>query len=222
MQLLYELEKKFIENKNPQLAVKQSAYMRNRFHFFGISKPEQTQYEKPLFKKHHIDSTEDLKNILLDLFKKEQREFHYTACHLAYYKSNLWTPDMLLIFEYMIRNHSWWDTVDEIAARLVGTLIVKFPSEIVKMDEWIKDDHLWIRRTALIFQLRLKKATDTDRLASYCQKVMEEKDFFIRKAIGWCLREYSKTNPSFVQNFINTHKDRLSPLSVREGSKYLK
>jgi 3-methyladenine DNA glycosylase AlkD len=89
------------------------------------------------------------------------------------------------------------------------------------MDRWIEDPYLWIRRAALLYQLRWKQETDEEKLFSYCQKTLHEKDFFIRKAIGWVLREYSKTNPKAVKKFISSHRNHLSNLSIREGSKYL-
>jgi len=121
----------------------------------------------------------------------------------------------------MIRTNSWWDTVDTIAPNLVGHL-VKTHHELTKlMDQWIEDPYLWIRRAALLHQLRWKEMTDEETLFRYCQKTMHEKDFFIRKAIGWVLREYSKTNPRSVKKFIAKYQSNLSPLSIREGSKYL-
>eukprot|EP01087_Luapelamoeba_hula_P014055 TRINITY_DN4057_c0_g1_i2.p1 TRINITY_DN4057_c0_g1~~TRINITY_DN4057_c0_g1_i2.p1 ORF type:complete len:122 (+),score=10.59 TRINITY_DN4057_c0_g1_i2:413-778(+) len=121
----------------------------------------------------------------------------------------------------MIRNKSWWDTVDIIASNLVGSLVTQFPQLSATMDNWISDEHLWVRRTALIHQLKYKAATNTDRLYSYIGQLMHEQDFFIRKAIGWALREYSKTDPDSVRDFIAANDSELSSLSKREGSKYV-
>jgi 3-methyladenine DNA glycosylase AlkD len=128
---------------------------------------------------------------------------------------------MLEIFEYLIRTKSWWDTVDDIAANLVGPLLSDYPELIKVMDSWIQDENIWIRRTALIFQLKWKKQTDTNRLFTYCGQVMHERDFFIRKAIGWALRQYSKTDPVAVKQFIQDNQFKLSPLSIKEGGKYV-
>ena len=221
MSLVLALDLQFDQMKNSGLAGKQAAYMRNKFAFLGIPKPLLNQSGKGLFNKYPVGSNEELTELLLALWGKSYREYHYVACHLAYRYRKLWSLETLLIFEYMIRRYSWWDTVDEIAARLIGALLIRFPLLIERMDQWIEDDCLWIRRSALLFQLKWKADTDTDRLALYCQKTMHEKDFFIRKAIGWCLREYSKTNPVFVRDFIETHRSKLSPLSIKEGGKYL-
>jgi 3-methyladenine DNA glycosylase AlkD len=128
---------------------------------------------------------------------------------------------MLQTYANMIRMKSWWDTVDDIAANLVGMLLLDHPELVQAMDDWIQDEFLWIRRTALIFQLKYKQQTDCTRLFGYCTTVMHERDFFIRKAIGWALRQYSKTDPIAVKQFIQTHQHALSPLSVKEGSKYV-
>jgi 3-methyladenine DNA glycosylase AlkD len=215
------LEDTFQKQVDPQRSSWQQAYMKNQFVFLGIQKPQRSQLEKVLFKQYSLTNHDDLIKIITLLWQKEEREFHYTGCEIAYYYKKLWNADSLNIFEYMIRNKSWWDSVDDIAANLVGPLVFKYPELVSLMDQWIDDDNLWIRRSALLFQLRWKKQTDEQRLFSYCIKRMHEKDFFIRKAIGWVLREYSKTNAEAVRMFIDTHRSQLSGLSIREASKYL-
>lgn len=128
---------------------------------------------------------------------------------------------MLETFERMLRQKAWWDTVDLISSKLVGLLLQKFPELVRRMENWIQDDFLWIRRCALIFQLSYKAATDEAMLFRFCMLRMHEEGFFIRKAIGWALRQYSKTNPDAVRRFIAENDDGLSNLSKREGSKYV-
>lgn len=113
----------------------------------------------------------------------------------------------------------WWDTVDALAAHVVGGLVAADPKLKADMDRWIEDDDLWVARTALLHQLRYKDTTDTDRLFGYCVRQSAHPDFFIRKAIGWCLREYAKTDPQAVRDFVADERYRLSPLSVREALK---
>eukprot|EP01089_Gocevia_fonbrunei_P003606 TRINITY_DN13586_c0_g1_i1.p1 TRINITY_DN13586_c0_g1~~TRINITY_DN13586_c0_g1_i1.p1 ORF type:complete len:140 (-),score=18.50 TRINITY_DN13586_c0_g1_i1:10-429(-) len=137
------------------------------------------------------------------------------------YSKTLWQKHTIEIFEHMIRTKPWWDTVDLIASKCVGSHLVKYPKHVATMDEWIHDECLWIRRTSLIFQLSYKKKTDETRLYKYISTVMHEKEFFIQKAIGWSLRQYSKTNPSSVSKFIKQNSSNLARLSIREGSKYL-
>lgn len=130
---------------------------------------------------------------------------------------------MLDVFEKMIRTHSWWDTVDIISSKLVGTLIFQHRTDLQSvMEKWIIDaDSFWIQRCALIFQLSYKGDTDEDMLFRFCSTRMKDSEFFIRKAIGWALRQYSKTNPSAVRRYIQENEEGLSNLSKREGSKYI-
>lgn len=220
-QLIKALESEFKKARDPSIVEKQEAYMRNQFRYLGIKKPIQKLIEKPLFKKYPLLNESELVIALEHLWEQEHREYTYSAMSLAYYYRKMWSPAILENFEKMIRQKSWWDTVDEMASRLIGFYLCSFPEEIYHMDRWINDPYLWIRRSAIIFQLHWKQETDEERLFAYCQNTMAEKDFFIRKAIGWALRQYSKTNPDSVQQFIAAHQNLLSPLSRREGSKFL-
>jgi 3-methyladenine DNA glycosylase AlkD len=221
MNLIGELESIFKDYAHDQKARWQEAYMKNQFRFLGIPKPLRAKLEKEIFKLYPLSNHEELIEITKLLWHKSEREFQYAACELIYHHKKLWDLSTLNIFEYMIRTKSWWDTVDNIAARLVGTLVFNYPELIANIDQWICDENLWIRRSALLFQLRWKEQTDEQRLFSFCIKTMHEKDFFIRKAIGWVLREYSKTNPLSIRAFVDTHRNDLSTLSIREGSKYI-
>lgn len=221
MKLITELHHALNAYAHTQRAIAQAAYMKNKFSFLGIQKPGRARLEKEIFKQYPLTTEKELIEALQLLWQKDEREFHYSACELALYYKKLWTPHIFPLFESMIRTKSWWDTVDDIAANMVGMLIFKYPELTAHMDNWITDEHMWIRRSALLFQLRWKINTNTQRLFSYCTTTMHEKEFFIRKAIGWVLREYSKTNQTAVRDFITTHRITLSGLSIREGSKYL-
>ena len=216
--LLQALETVFITAGNPEIAAGQAAYMRYYTSHLGIQKPLRARLEKECFKRHPLSSERELIEILTSLWDKKEREYHYTAMVLAYNYRKIWSPSILDTFEQMIRTKSWWDTVDTTASKLVGHLLLQYPELQKIMDRWIDDSNKWIRRTALIYQLGYKKETDTQKLFSYCKKTLDEEDFFIRKAIGWALRQYSKTNPEEVRNFIDAHD--LAPLSKREASKY--
>jgi len=219
--LVKKLTLLFKQNANKAIAEKQSAYMRHLFPFFGIPKPLRSVLEKPLYKEYAPSAPIELCQILQALWKKEEREFQYFALEYAWAHRKLWDRSLLPCFELCIREKSWWDTVDDLAGNCVGEYLKCFPDEIFKMDHWIEDSTLWIRRSALIFQLKYKNKTDEERLFDYCEKTMHESDFFIRKAIGWALRQYSKTSPIAVQKFIVRNERNLSPLSKKEGSKYL-
>ncbi|MBA3722342.1 MAG: DNA alkylation repair protein [Parachlamydiaceae bacterium] len=215
------LESQFKKASQPTIAARQTAYLRNLFPFLGLTKPHRVILEKEVFKQYPLREESELIEILHTLWGKEHREYQYTALTLARRYKNFHTPQMLHTFEYMIRNKSWWDSVDDIASNLVGQLIFDNPVMITQMDNWIQDPNLWIRRTALIFPLKWKDETEEKRLFGYCEKTMHENDFFMRKAIGWTLRQYSKFNPKAVKLFVNRNKESLSPLSIREASKYL-
>jgi 3-methyladenine DNA glycosylase AlkD len=217
--LVARLDQDFRQAADSAIASAKGAYMRHQFTFIGLQKPLRSEIQKIAFSLHPPRSEKELIEGLETLWKQEHREFHYAACDFAYQFRRLWSPSILIAFENMIRCHSWWDTVDLIASKLVGTLLSSHPILIPEMDKWIKDDYLWIRRSALLHQLNWKQKTDTKRLFGYCSMLQHEQDFFIRKAIGWVLRQYSKTNPQAVQQFVR--QTQLSPLSIREASKYL-
>ena len=210
------LEIIFQNEKNDSIAQKQSSYLRNLFPFFGIVKPRVSKIADNFAKEIPFDSS-----ILWHLWEQNEREYQYIAILLARKNIKSFQQEDIVLLEKMIREKSWWDSVDDIAANLIGPHLLRFPKLLNQMDEWIEDSSFWIRRTALIFQLRYKEKTDQKRLFHFIERQMDEKEFFIRKAIGWALREYSKTNPDGVRNFVNKQKENLSPLSIKEASKYL-
>jgi 3-methyladenine DNA glycosylase AlkD len=207
-------------HSNSALASKQAAYLRNHFSFMGISKPTLSVVLKPLWKEYPLIKESDLHQSLLLLWEQQEREFHYAALILGTRYKKLWSKDLLPVIEHLTITHSWWDTVDTLATHFVGELLLQYPHLIVHMDAWIIDENQWKRRVALLYQLKYKNNTDIQRLSDFCKLRMHEKEFFIAKAIGWSLREYSKTNPSWVSSFISMHKKNMAPLSVREASKY--
>jgi 3-methyladenine DNA glycosylase AlkD len=131
------------------------------------------------------------------------------------------SEEFITTARYLIVTRSWWDTVDALAAHLVGSLVRRHPGLVSTMDEWIDDDNLWVIRTALLHQLTYREATDHVRLFDYCLRQAHHRDFFIRKAIGWALRSYARTAPDDVRRFVGRHEPVLAPLSVREALKHL-
>jgi 3-methyladenine DNA glycosylase AlkD len=220
MKLLQSLEKQFNAAQDPSLAPQMKAYMRDLFPFLGIKKPQRAALQKSCFKAHPVTTEQELITIVTLLWDKPEREYQMVACELLYSSKKLWFPALLATVEQLIRTKSWWDSVDTLASKTVGPLLLKFPELQVHMDKWITDENFWIRRSALIYQLSYKEKTDADRLFSYCKMTCHEKEFFIRKAIGWALRQYAKTDPLQVRAFLVQHKDSLSGLSYREAAKY--
>ncbi len=220
MEFIIHLSESLEQAGAPLIAAPMAAYMKNRFPFLGIKKPRRALIQKELFKTYPITLEYELIAALELLWDKPEREYQYTACDLAYTYKKLWTPTILPVFESLISAKSWWDTVDILASKMVGTLLAQYPELKNGMNRWIDDKNLWIRRTALIYQLSYKEATDKERLFEYCTKTLHEKEFFIKKAIGWSLRQYSRTNPQAVKAFISEQKELLSGLSYREAGKY--
>ena len=132
------------------------------------------------------------------------------------------TAESLPLYLHMVRDGAWWDLVDEIASHLIGEVWLKERAVVEPLaDTWVEDEHLWIRRVAIIGQLRHKEHTDADRLFRYCASLAHEREFFIRKAIGWALRQYGRTDPDAVRAFVHAQGDHLSGLSRREALKNL-
>jgi len=128
---------------------------------------------------------------------------------------------MLPVYEEIIRNGAWWDLVDGVAHRILDLLRTHRPELERVLRRWSEDPDLWIRRSAIIAQLGAKTATDPELLAAVIEPSLADREFFIRKAIGWALREYSKTDPAWVRQFVERHEAALSPLSRREALRNL-
>ncbi|WP_423800175.1 DNA alkylation repair protein [Neobacillus sp. SAB-20_R2A] len=216
--LLTEL---FEENRNEENAGPMEKYMKGHFPFLGIKKPLRSELEKQFFKETGILKEPFNQDFVWGLWEKKEREYQYTA--LVYMEKLLskLDKDDLPFMERLIMTKSWWDTVDAIAPKPVGTIAQVFPKVIEEtINGWAVNEYLWLRRAAILFQMKYKEKTDEELLYQYIRENASSKEFFIQKAIGWALREYSKTNPGSVGRFIKGHQ--LAPLSIREGSKYVK
>jgi 3-methyladenine DNA glycosylase AlkD len=160
---------------------------------------------------------EDVIEAAEKLWRLPEREFQYAALDLLAGNAKRLTPAALSECERLITAKSWWDTVDGLAGSVVGAVVLGFPGCVATMDRWIDHEDLWLRRSAILHQLKWKERTDTERLFRYCLLRAGETDFFIRKAIGWALRQYSWTDPGAVAAFVAAHERELSPLSRREA-----
>lgn len=214
------LTQMFEENRNAMNTEPMKKYMKDHFPFLGIKSPLRKELESQFFKKTGLLKEPFNKHFVTGLWEKEEREYQYTA--LVYLEKSVKKLEKndLDFMERLITTKSWWDTVDAIAPKPVGEIARRFPEVIHEtIDSWASHDNMWLRRAALLFQLKYKKQTNEELLYQYIVKNADSKEFFIQKAIGWALREYSKTNPESVRKFIAGQK--LAPLSVREGSKYV-
>jgi 3-methyladenine DNA glycosylase AlkD len=220
--LNHEIEKLaalFEENRNEENAGPMKKYMKDHFPFLGIKSPLRKELEKQFFKETEILKKPFDKDFVTQLWEKDEREYHYTAItYIGKFIKKL-PKDAISFLEELITTKSWWDSVDSIAP-LVGELARRYPEMVEEnINGWSVNDNFWLRRTAILFQLKYKQQTNEGLLYDYIVKNADSKEFFIQKAIGWALREYSKTNPVSVKEFIEGNK--LAPLSVREGSKYV-
>lgn len=201
-------------------AAKMAAYMKTDQPFYGVqSKPTQAIFRDTL-KKHPITTHADYESIIWELWNGIHREEMYQALRVAEIKK-FWNINAWHIYERLVHEATWWDTLDWLAGTHVGLLILKHRELESRLIEWRTDDHLWTRRASLLAHLKHKQKTNVPLLAETILLLAHESDFFIRKAIGWVLREYSKTDAAWVTAFIQTHDAVLSSLSKREGMKVI-
>jgi 3-methyladenine DNA glycosylase AlkD len=206
------------ENRNEENREAMENYMRNQFAFFGIKTPERTALLRDFLKKNGKPPVEDMTAIVRSLWSEPQRECRYAALSLLDKQAKYLSREHLPLLEEMILSESWWDTIDHIAPHLAGRIHDKEGADDY-LEKWIRSENFWLNRTAILHQLRYKEKTDENRLFRYILMHNESKEFFIRKAIGWALREYSKTNPKAVKEFIE--REEISTLSKREGLKHI-
>jgi 3-methyladenine DNA glycosylase AlkD len=220
MPFIESLNNAFVENSNPENAFSMANYMRNHFIFFGIKTNDRREILKKIWSGNQIEVSENSRKIALALFKFPEREFHYCAIEILIkiLKSKYKKDDIQLI-EFLITTHSWWDSVDTISKYILGQYLLEFPSETTKVVErFSNSENIWFNRSSLLFQLGYKQKTNFELLQSLCEKHKHSEEFFIQKAIGWALREYAKTNPAEVIQYVNT--SNLKKLSQKEAKKH--
>ena len=204
---------------DPQNAPAMSKYMRDQFPFFGIRSTQRARLVRSTIGK--VSTWPELRYMVELLYAQPQREAHYAALDLLEKNPRVWTEEVIDVMEQLVLTHSWWDTVDRLASPLLGKALDKFPPHRDRPDHWIANESIWLRRVALIYQLKAREQTDRERLGRYIENTMASKQFFLRKAIGWALRQYGYTDPDWVRNFVENHREGLSPLSVREATRAL-
>lgn len=209
----------FEKNKHQENAIKMSQYMKNQFLFYGIVAPQRKNLYKEFLKKEKRTRTIDW--LFLDLcFLDDHREFQYLVYdYLLALKKYLTYEDILTIQKY-IQTKSWWDTVD-IFSKIIGYIGLHDIRVDQLMIQWSTNPDMWLRRVAIIHQLGYKDKTSTDILKIIIINNLGSHDFFINKAIGWSLRDFSKTNPQWVKTFIEQYKKQMNKLSIKEGSHYI-
>lgn len=202
---------------DPERAVGMRAYMRDVAPFLGLTSPVRRALSRTVLRGVPRPGEADRTAIALRCWRLPEREYQYFAVDLLRRHVTDTSSGSLPLVRHLLTTVPWWDTVDLLAAHVVGGLVAADHALSADMDAWIADEDLWLVRAALLHQLRYKERTDTDRLFGYCLRRSGHGDFFVRKAIGWCLREYAKTDPDAVRAFVAEHGERLAPLSVREA-----
>lgn len=215
----YEFINSIKTYENLNKSEKMSAYMRGKFEFLGINAPLRYALEKEYFKELKTSRKIDWDFVEI-LWKEEQREFQYIATdYLNNMKNYLKYEDLDKLYK-LIKSKSWWDSVDNFP-RLISKIVDIDKNTNTAMGKWSRDGNLWIRRVSIIYQLHRKDKTNEEFLKRNILNNLNGNEFFINKAIGWALRDYSKYNSAFVREFIDENRENLSTLSIKEASKYL-
>ncbi len=206
----------------PDKALGMQAYMKTDMPFYGVQGPARAVIQRQLFSEFPPADPDEYEALILGLWDLPHREEKYLALGVAGHFKKFVGVSSMPLYRRLIVEGAWWDFVDEVATHIVRRVVLQEPSSAwPEVDTWIDHPDMWLRRSAIICQVGAKEKTDADRLFSFCEARIEETEFFIRKAIGWSLREYAKTDPDAVALFAMDHRDRLSGLSYREATKHI-
>jgi 3-methyladenine DNA glycosylase AlkD len=199
------------------------AYMKSEMPYLGVPATPVRAACKEIYSKHVLDNLDAWRDTVLTLWREAKyREERYAAIELSGQRpyKEFQVMSVLPMYEEMIVTGAWWDYVDWIASHRLGALLHNHPAPMKKqMRAWARSGDLWKRRSAILCQLGFKRATDLDLLYECIERAMDEREFFLRKAIGWALRQYAKTDAKEVRRYVRENEKRLSPLSVREALK---
>ena len=206
-------------NCDSEQAAKMSAYMRDKFAFLGIPTPKRKTLCKEYFKIKKKEKSVDWE-FINNCWKEPAREFQYVAIDYLNIVQNYLTSADIPKIKCLAIEKSWWDTIDGLD-KVVGHIALHYPEVNDTLLKWSRDENIWLRRIAIDHQLTRKEKTNTELLEKILVNNLGETEFFINKAIGWSLRDYSKVDPKWVRDFVLRYQDKLSPLSIKEASKYL-
>jgi 3-methyladenine DNA glycosylase AlkD len=214
------LQKLYLKHADPEKAAPMKAYMRNQFDYLGIQSPQLAQINKEFFEQHGLPELARLEKILGDLWALPEREYQYAALGLLHRMEKELPSDFVQVLEFLLITKSWWDTVDSLAGGTIGFHFKRFPRVKEKyIARWRMSENIWLRRTTLLFQLSYKNDTDFPLMCNLIRDNLGSKEFFINKAIGWALRQYSRVDPQSVSSFVK--ETPLHPLSKREALKWI-
>ena len=214
-----KLYEEMIQHKNEEQAQKMSKYMLNKFEYIGIKTPERREIFKNFFKEYKNKEKIDWE-FVNKCWENKYREFQYVAADYLKNMKDKLTIDDIPKLKRLILKKSWWDTIDNLDMT-IGALALKDSNVNKILLEWSLDENIWLRRIAIDHQLLRKEKTNTELLEKILKNNLGQNEFFINKAIGWALRDYSKISPEWVKNFIEKNKENMAKLSIKEASKYL-
>jgi 3-methyladenine DNA glycosylase AlkD len=211
--------------RNDERALKQRAYMKSSLPFYGVPAPDVRRITRRALLAHPPATSSEMVDVVTTLWDgvTHREEWYCALAVLMARRHASWrSPNLMDMYDHMIVTGAWWDVVDDLATHAVRELLLLHRRLIApSIRKWSRDDHLWRRRAALVCQVGAKTGTDTALLSAVLQANLSETDFFIRKGIGWALRDYSRTEPEWVAAFVDEHRSQLSPLSLKEATKYL-
>ena len=206
---------------NPSRALDMANYMKGIAPYFGVASAERRALTKDLRAEAARYPEPDLLRFAVACFDEQERELHYVALDVLERREKTLGASSLSTLRQLVQTKSWWDTVDPLSG-IIGAGVRRFPKWVREMEAWAVDPDMWIRRVAILHQLGCKTETDLDRLERIVLVNAGDREFFIRKAIGWALRDLAWHRPQTVAEFVEHHESVLSPLSVREATKNLK
>lgn len=221
LDFIHTLEAEFAKHADAKVAFEQKQYLRGQFEYYGLKTPIRREVQKPFLAKEFLPSKNEMKKIVQTCWEKPQREFHYFGQELALKYAKKLEKEDLPFLEYLITHKSWWDTIDHIATKLVKPYFKKFPElRNTTIDKWLASENMWLQRSSILFMLKDKEQTDLEYLEYVINSLLDSKEFFINKAIGWILRDYSRIDEDWVVDFVE--RTPLEPLSKREALRLLK
>ena len=218
-----KLYAEMLNYRNEEQAEKMSSYMLNKFKHIGIRTPERRKIFRAFFKEYKKEQEKSEKidwDFINNCWKNEYRELQYSALDYLQAVKNILTDKDIPKLKTLALSKSWWDTIDYLDM-IIGGIALKYPKVNDIILQWSTDENIWLRRIAIDHQLLRKEKTNVELLEKIIKNNFGQTEFFINKAIGWALRDYSKTNPKWVRDFIEKNKDKMAKLSIKEGSKYI-
>jgi 3-methyladenine DNA glycosylase AlkD len=216
------VQRELASRADPEKAARMQAYMKTDMPFYGVQKPARTQILRRIklqFAPQTLDEYLDLATALWELAHREEK---YLAQAVASSFGEFIVPDSMPLYLRFIREGAWWDFVDETATHMIRALILDHPEQTWPIvGHWNSSDDMWMRRASIICQVGARERTDERRLFRFCEACLHEEEFFVRKAIGWALRDYARTDASAVAHFVEQHRDEMSGLTYREATKHI-